>query len=119
MSIARRPRRVLRLAALAYFAATTIVASVAAITAHRAFELTGEWFYPLSQTKVFVMRQEEPETATDAEFDALFADAGESTQTPAEIPMLVLGVFDAVLPVVVGGGVFLGVLAATRRRAGW
>ena len=86
------------------------------VTGRRATVSTGEPHYLLTRTSVLVERHVASKNATDAAVDAVFAEAGESTDMTVEEPMFVLGLLDATGPVVAGGGIVVLLLSWRQRR---
>ena len=93
---------------------TTMIAT-SLVTGRRATVKTGNPHYLLTRTTVLMEKKVEPENEIDAELDALFEEAGETSLMTVEEPMFVLGFLDATGPVVAGGAVVLGMVAVVRR----
>ncbi len=107
----------LRTVVYAYAAVSLGLIAVSIATGRRATILTGHSHYLLTRTHVFVERPVAATSPTDEAFDALFAEAGESTAMTVEEPLFVLGLLDATGPAVLAGGLFtLAVWRASRRR---
>lgn len=85
------------------------------VTGRRATLRTGDPHYLQTRTVVLVPRETPAGNESDAELDALFAEAGEDTRMTVEEPMFVLGLLDATLPVILAGGLLLGGWAGLRR----
>lgn len=114
----QRAGRIIRSVWIAYGLIWVGMVSATAITGWRATRLTGEPTYLFSSTTVFVKRHLDPETDQDAAFDAAMGEAGESVEQLESVQMVVVGLFDATVPVVVMGALAAG--GATwwvRRRA--
>ena len=107
--------------AYSYVIIALVMIATSLVTGRRATISTGEPHYMLTRTTVLVERPVEPKNATDAAVDALFEEAGESTEMTVEEPRFVLGLLDATAPVVVGGGMIVLLLwwrDRRRRRSG-
>ena len=85
-------------------------------TSWRAYRETGSVLFLLSQSHVIAMRPPVVTSAEDAAFDDAMADAGESTDQPQSVPMPIVGLLDATLPVSAAGGLWLGWVAWRGRR---
>lgn len=103
-------------ATFCYFLVGLAMIATSLVTGRRATVLTGEPHYMLTRTSVLVERHVEPRNATDAALDAVFEEAGESTDMTVEEPMFVLGLADATGPVIAGGGLIVLVLWWRERR---
>ncbi|HKQ49289.1 MAG TPA: hypothetical protein VJZ71_14555 [Phycisphaerae bacterium] len=99
-----------------YFGLLLAMIATSLVTGRRATVLTGEPHYLLTRTSILVERHVAPKNATDAALDAVFEEAGESTDMTVEEPMFVLGLADATGPVVLGGGLVVLVLGWRQRR---
>jgi hypothetical protein len=99
-----------------YVGLSLAMTATSLVTGRRATMSTGEPHYLLTRTSVLVERHVEPKNATDAALDAVFEEAGESTDMTVEEPMFVLGLLDATGPVVAGGGMIVLLLWWRDRR---
>ncbi len=86
------------------------------VTGRRASAVAGSPHYLLTRTAVFVEERVAAEDATQSALDALFEDAGEPATRTVARPMFVLGLLDATGPVILIGGVGLGIATVLRRR---
>lgn len=105
----------LRFAVIAYALLSALLITTTLVTGRRATLLTGHPHYLFTRTVVLVQRDMPTDSETDAELDALFAEAGEETRMTVEEPMFVLGLLDATGPAVLAGGLLITGWAAKRR----
>lgn len=109
----------LRLAWFAYAIVVVAMLTVSIVTGRRASAIAGSPHYLLTRTTVFVEKEVEPESDTEAALDALFEEAGETPTRTVETPAFVLGLLDATLPAAAAGLLLLGgaTFLSKRRRA--
>ncbi|MFQ5411584.1 MAG: hypothetical protein ACE5EC_04780 [Phycisphaerae bacterium] len=86
------------------------------LTGRRASAVAGSPHYLFTRTQVFVEERVAAEDATQSALDALFEEAGEPAMRTVARPMLVLGLLDATGPIVLVGGVGLGIATLVGRR---
>ena len=108
--------RALKIAWIVYAVAALCMMTTSIVTGRRATKISGRPHYLLTRTKVAVDRRVAPTDATDAEFDALFEDAGEAPTLVVDQPIFVLGLLDATAPFVFGGGGLLIAITLIARR---
>jgi len=97
-------------------AVAVLMLSATAWTSWRAYRETGSVMFLLSHSRVIAMRPAAAESAEDAAFDEAMEDAGESSDQPQSVPMPIVGLLDATLPVIAAGGLWLGWVAWRERR---
>ncbi len=86
------------------------------VTGRRATAIAGAPHYLLTRTTVFVEKEVEPESDTEAALDALFEEAGETPTRTVETPAFVRGLLDATLPVTAIGLILQGSATLLARR---
>ena len=102
-----------------YLIASALLIGASLATGYRVSTKYGEPHYLLTRTSILVERPVEPDNPTDAELDALFAeDSGQPATQFVEEPVFVIGLLDAVLPIVGAGGVVLIIVWVLARRRG-
>ena len=110
--------RALKIAWIVYAVAALCMMTTSIVTGRRATRISGRPHFLLTRTKVAVDRRVAPTDETDAEFDALFEEAGEAPTLLVDQPLFVLGLLDATAPFVFGAGGLLIALTLIARRRG-